>query len=446
MTWALAAALLGVLVLSAFFSGSETAFMAVRLHRLRVMAVRNRKAAAVIRVAEHPERFLGAVLTGNVFANVLAGVLATVVLSAGAETNEERARAATLATLLVGAALLVFGEMLPKSIASRHSERWSLSMVRPVQGLLWLLGPIAAALSWLVTKLLGVFGISRPAREATISAAEMRESLRFGPPDTDVVEKQVLVRLADATGRRLTEVMTPRRAIVAVSSDAGVSDTMRLFRQHGHTRLPVVGNTLDDIRGVMDLREVLPALEAGADFRVENHLAAARFSPGTATLAQALVQMREQSCRMLIVVDEHGGVEGLVTSSSLLEAIRGPWPGENAPGPGGSFVFDGTLTVSEANAELAQHGAGPGAGHGAGPDGLHERIEIPQGDDYDTVAGFVLAHTGRIPKEGETVPIPGAVLRVMAVERHRITRLRIEPLPPEPQEPTEKRDGGSGES
>ena len=77
---------------------------------------------------------------------------------------------------------------------------------------------------------------------------------------------------------------------------------------------------------------------------------------------------------------------------------------------------------------------------------MHERIEIPQGDDYDTVAGFVLAHTGRIPKEGETVPIPGAALRVMAVERHRITRLRIEPLPPEPQEPTEKRDGGSGES
>ena len=438
MNWAFAAALFGVLALSAFFSGSETAFMAVRLHRLRALAVRNRKAAAVIRVAEHPERFLGAILTGNVFANVLAGVLATVVLSAGAETNEERARAATIATLLVGAALLVFGEMLPKSIASRHSERWSLSMIRPVQGLLWFLGPIAAALSWLVTNLLRVFGISRPAREATISAAEMRESLRFGPPDTDVVERQVLVRLAEATGRRLTEVMTPRRAIVAVPFGSGVSEAMGLFRQHGHTRLPVVGNTLDDIRGVMDLRDVLPALESGADFRPENHLAPARFSPGSATLAQALVQMREQSCRMLIVVDEHGGVEGLVTSNSLLAAIRGPWPGESAPGPGGSFLLDGTLTVSEANAELAQHEPGS--------DGSHARIEIPQGDDYDTVAGFVLAHTGRIPDEGEAVPIPGAALRVMAVDRHRITRLRIEPVPPEPHDPGERKDGGSDDS
>ena len=409
--------------------------MAVRLHRLRAIAVRSRKAAAVIRVAEHPERFLGAILTGNVFANVLAGVLATVVLSAGAETNEERARAATLATLLVGATLLIFGEMLPKSIASRHSEKWSLSMVRPVQGLLWLLGPIAAALSWLVTKLLKVFGISRPAREATLSAAEMRESLRFGPPDSDVVEKQVLVRLADATGRRLTEVMTPRRAIVAVPFGAELSETIRLFRRHRHTRLPVVGSTLDDVQGIMDLRDVLPTLESGSDFRPRNHLQPARFSPGTATLAQALVQMRDESCRMLIVVDEHGGVEGLITWTSLLEAIRDPWPGEGAPGPGGRLLLDGTLTVSEANAELAPYGTGSD-----GPDG---RIEIPPGDDYDTVAGFVLARTGRIPQTGETVEIPGALLRVMALDRHRITRLRIEPLPREPPDGKADEDGGA---
>jgi len=436
VTWAFAAALLGVLILSAFFSGSETAFMAGRLHRLRALAVRSRKAAAVIRVAEHPERFLGAILTGNVFANVLAGVLATVVLSAGAETTEERARAATLATLLVGAALLVFGEMVPKSIAARHSEKWSLGMVRPVQGLLWLLGPIAAALSWLVTNLLQVFGISRPAREATISAAEMRESLRFGSAGADTVERQVLVKLADATGRRLTEVMTPRRAIVAVPLDAEVSETMRLFRQHGHTRLPVVGSTLDDVRGVLDLRDILPAVESGADFRPENHLTAARFSPGSATLAQALVQMREQSCRMLIVVDEHGGVEGLVTSSSLLGAIRGPGSGESAPGPGGAFLLDGTLTVSEANAELAQQGPGV-----IGPEG---RIEIPPGDDYDTVAGFVLARTGRIPAAGETVSIPGAVLQVIAVDGHRITRLRIEPVNAGPSGSEVQADGTSG--
>ena len=405
--------------------------MAVRLHRLRAMAVRNRRAAAVIRVAAHPERFLGAILTGNVFANVLAGVLTTLVLSAGAETNEERARAATIATLLVGAALLVFGEMVPKSIAARHSERWSLSMIRPVQALLWLLGPLAATLSWLVTNLLRLSGISRPAREASISAAEMRESLRFGPQDADVIERQVLVRLADATGRRLTEVMTPRRAIVSVPLDAGVSETMRLFRQHGHTRLPVVGNTLDDIRGVMDLREVLPALETGDGFQVGDHLSPARFSPGTTTLAQALVQMREQSCRMLIVVDEHGGVEGLVTSSSLLQAIRGLEPGDSSLGEGGAITLDGTLTVSEANAELARRDSGT--------DDLPGRIEIPSGDDYDTVAGFVLAQTGRIPRVGEEVPIPGGAVRVMEMDRHRITRIRIEPLTGEAEEP---RKGG----
>ena len=409
--------------------------MAVRLHRLRPLAARNRRAASVLRVAEHPERFLGAILTGNVFTNAVAGVLITIALSAGAETTEQRARAATIATLVVGAALLVFGEMLPKSIASRHAESWSLRAIRPVQAVLWLFGPIAGVLSWFVMGLLRIFGISRPVREAAISAAEMRASLRAG----DGVEKQVLVRLADATGRRLTEVMTPRRAIVAAPLDAGISEVMRLFREHGYTRMPVVGSTLDDVRGLMDLREAVPAAESGSGFRVANHLLPARFSPGTATLAQALVQMREQACRMLIVVDEHGGVEGLITSSSLLDAIRSPGLAESAPGPGGSTLLDGTLTVSEANAELADWK--PDAAGASG------RIEIPRGDDYDTVAGFVLERTGRIPRPGETVSIRGAVIRVLEVEKHRIARLRIEPAPPASDEVREKAaDGAAADS
>ena len=421
MIGTLAAALLAVLLLSAFFSGSETAFMAVRLHRLRALAARDRKAAAVLRVAAHPERFLGAILTGNVFANVLAGVLVTLVLSSGAETTEERARAATISTLVVGAGLLVFGEMLPKSIAARHAERWSLGTIRPVQAVLRLLGPIAAFLSWVVTGILGIFGISRPAREAAISVAEMRASLRSDPLAGDLLEKQVLVRLVDATGCRLTEVMTPRRAIAAAPIGAGLEEVLALFRKHGHTRMPVVGESLDDIRGVVDLREALPALASGGRFAARDHLRPARFAPDTATLAQALVQMREQSCRMLFVVDEHGGVEGLVTSSSLLEAIRGVGPEESVTKPDGSVVLDGTLTVSEANLELSNRT--PEAETAA------PRIEIPHGDDYDTVAGFVLERTGRIPRPGETIRIPGAIVRVEEVERHRIARVRIEPAP-----------------
>ncbi len=418
MNWLFLAALLAVLVLSAFFSGSETALTAVRLHRLRPLAARNRRAAAVLRIAAHPERFLGAILTGNVFANAVAGVLVTVVLTTGVETPEARARAATAATLLVGAALLVVGEMIPKSIASRHAEGWSLRLIRPVQAVLWLFGPVAAALSWFVAKLLRGFGISRPAREAEISAAEMRASLRYDSLAGDGAERQVLVRLADATGRRLTEVMTPRRAIVSVPLGAGLSETMRLFRKHGHTRMPVVGNSLDDVRGLLDVRDALPAIETGQRFEVENRLLPARFAPGTATVARALLQMHEQSCRMLIVVDEHGGVEGLVTSVSLLDAIPGPGAGESAAGAGSRVLLPGTLPVSEANAELAHRSSGS--------------VEIPPGDDYDTVAGFVLQSTGRIPRPGETAPIPGGVIRVVEVEGHRIVRLSVEPAAPPP--------------
>ncbi len=417
MVWALGAALFAVFAMSAFFSGSETAFMAVRLHRLREMASRNRRAAAVLKIVGHPERFLGAILTGNVFVNALAGVLITLVFSAGAETTEQRAQAATLATLVVGAVLLVFGEMIPKSVASRHAERWALVTIRPVQVLLRLLGPITGALTWLVTRLLRIFRIPRPDRDPGISPAEIRASLRSGS-GAERAEQEVLARLADATARRLTEVMTPRRAVEAVSESAAADELLRRFRKGGHRQLPVVGASLDEVRGLVDLRDALAASASGENFVLADHILPAQFCPGAATLAQALIQMRDQDSRLLIVVDEHGGVEGIVTAASLLEAAWGSGPAA-ARDPAGSWLLDGALPVSEANIELARRSGGAEASG--------ETIQIPPGDDYDTVGGFVLAHTGRIPAPGETVAVPGGVIRVEEVGENRIRRLRVEP-------------------
>lgn len=420
MIWALAAALAAVFVLSAFFSGSETAFMSVSFHRLR--AEGSARARAVRRLAAHPERFLGAVLTGNVFANALVGVLLTTALLAGAETVEERARAAALATLATSAGLLVLGEMVPKSIAARHAERWTLLLVRPVQALLWLFGPIAAALSWIVERLLRLFGIPRPSRETTLSVAEMKEILRAGGTDAEGDQKRLLARLADATGKRLPEVMTPRRDIRWIPADASFARVAALFREHGHTRMPVAGRGPDEVLGVLDLRA---AFRAGpGDFAVTRRLEPAQFLPDTATLSQALLQMHQRSSRMLLVVDEHGGIEGLVTAPSLLDALSAPGAGEISRTAEGAYLLDGALTVSEANAALRPPAAGDEA--------RAPSLAIPPGDDYDTVAGFVLHRLGRIPEEGEALSLPGGALRVETVERHRIVRLRLTPDAPPP--------------
>ena len=431
MIWALAAALAAVFVLSAFFSGSETAFMSVSFHRLR--AEGSARARAVRRLAAHPERFLGAVLTGNVFANALVGVLLTTALLAGTETVEERARAAVLATLATSAGLLVLGEMVPKSIAARHAERWTLLLVRPVQALLWLFGPIAAALSWIVERLLRLFGIPRPSRETTLSVAEMKEILRAGGTDAEGDQKRLLARLADATGKRLPEVMTPRRDIRWIPADASFARVAALFREHGHTRMPVAGRGPDEVLGVLDLRAAFRAGPGG--FAVTRRLEPAQFLPDTATLSQALLQMHQRSSRMLLVVDEHGGIEGLVTAPSLLDALSAPGAGEISRTAEGAYLLDGALTVSEANAALR-------------PPGDEARApSIPPGDDYDTVAGFVLHRLGRIPEEGEALSLPGGALRVETVERHRIVRLRLTPdAPPPPLPPEAPPDDPSGPS
>lgn len=437
MIWALAAALAAVFVLSAFFSGSETAFLSVNFHRLR--AVGGERAQAVRRLSSQPERLLGAILTGNVFANALVGVLFTTALIAGAETVEERARAAAAAALATSAGLLVFGEMIPKSIAARHSERWALFTVRPVQALLWLFGPIAAALSFLVERLLRLFGIPRPARETTLSVAEMTEMLRAGPEGAEGDRKRVLARLADATGRRLTEIMTPRRDIRWISPQASFALVTQAFREHGHARFPVAGAGQDEVVGVLDVRSALRAGPEG--FSLAPHVEPARFFPDTATLSQALVQMRSRASRMLLVVDEHGGIEGLVTAPSLLDAIRGPGAEEIRRTEDGAYLLDGALTVAEANAALdpgdsgdsGESGESGDSGSSAADGAGGPRLAIPSGEDYDTVAGFVLERLGRIPEEGDGFTIPGAEIRVERVERHRIAGIRLTPvgsLPP----------------
>lgn len=412
MTWLFVGAVFGTLVLSAFFSGSETAFLSVRPYRLLASGRAGKSARRVRRIASHPERFLGAILTGNMFVNALFGVLVTLAFTASAVTAEGRAIGAFWATIASATGLLVAGEMAPKSIAARHPERWALVVLRPVRAVLRLFGPVSTALAWLVGHMLRVCGIPRGGRERALGAAEIGALLRASGRDEQTL---LLRRLVDAPGRPLREVMTPRRKIRAVPADAGLDEVVRRFREHGHTRMPVYREGLDGVSGILDVRRVLEAVAARAPFDLESHLAPAVFCPDTATVFQALAEMQAQSCRMLIVVDEHGGVEGLVTSRTLSDAAfaRGLAPGELLPD--GTTVLDGSLTIAEVNRESGLAALG---------------IEIPTGEDYDTVAGFVLERLGRIPAVGETFRTDGLRIRIEAVEHHRITRVRV--LAPSP--------------
>ncbi len=405
------AALVVITLLSGFFSGSETALTATRWYRLRAMGKSEARAEAVRRVAERPERFLASILIGNVFVNTLAGVLMTTVLAIGATSAESRVRAATVATVVTTVALLVFGEMVPKSIAARHPEAWSLAVIRPIRVVFRLLGPVSRALEWVAAQVLRLFGFRRQDGQGRLTASELRAMVEGS--DTDR-EAEMLAQLVQVTGRRLTEVMIPRRDIAALPVGAGPVDAIQLFRERHHSRLPVYRDSLDNILGVLHVHDILEAAASGAPLRIERSIRPPSYVPGAATLGQALVTMRESGSRMLIVVDEHGGVEGLITLRQLLEIVGDPHPDALLRLPDGSLSLSGALPVDEANRLLGLSGA---------------RWTIPAHDDYDTVAGYALKRFGRIPEAGDETTDRGFGIAVAALDHNRISRIRIAPPP-----------------
>jgi len=405
------AALAAITLLSGFFSGSETALTAARWHRIRAMGKSRARSEAVRRVTERPERFLAAILIGNVFVNTLAGVLMTTVLAIGATSAESRVRAASIATGLTTVVLLVFGEMVPKSIAARRPEAWALAVIRPMQIVFRLLGPVARALEWLARQVLRLFGFAQQAGSGRLSATELRAMVEASDPDQ---EARLLTQLVRVTGRRLTEVMTPRRDIAALPVGAGPVEAIRLFRERHHSRIPVYRDNLDQILGILHVHDILEAAAFGAPLRIERSIRSPHYAPGAATLSQALVAMRESGSRMLVVVDEHGGVEGLVTLRKLLEIVGDPHPDELRRLPGGGLSLNGALTVSEANRLLEVEGV---------------EWAIPVHDDYDTVAGYALKQFGRIPVPGNAVRDRGAEVEAVSLDGNRISRIRIAPPP-----------------
>ena len=183
--------------------------------------------------------------------------------------------------------------------------------------------------------------------------------------------------------------------------------------------MPVADEALDNVVGIVDVRE---ALRDGEERFRSPGASSRRISvPDTATLSQAIVDMVRRPCRMLLIVDEHGGVDGLVTSPSLLDAISAPDAARSRRDADGSILLSASLSIPEANGEIESR-RDPQAG----------AIRIPAGDDYQTVAGFVLERLGRIPETGDHVSLAGAIVRVEALEGHRITRVRIMPGPPAP--------------
>ena len=401
--------LLGLTVLlSAFFAGSEAAFLSVQRSRLAALILDKVKGAErVEKLASNPEKLLPTVLTGNNLVNVAAAALGTTLAGSYLSPNWAVGVSVGAVTVL----LLLFGEILPKVIATKNAEVLALILVRPLQAAQILFFPIVWVLE-IYSRMVGrIFGLSdsrlvseREIR-ALIDVAEIEGGVEKG-------EAALLEKVFHFGDLRVGDVMTPRTEIIFVELSATLQDFLPIYARTTYTRFPVFDGDRENIVGILSVKDLLEAVAQGTiqlHDSVATALRPAHFVPETKPVDELFDELREVGQHMAITVNEHGGVAGVVTLMQLLEVIVGPVGEEGEPIEEefvavGQSQFDvlAAMSILEANENLD--------------------IDLPEGD-YQTLAGFVLEQLGHIPQEGESFrygEIELEVKEMQAVKVHRV--------------------------
>jgi len=389
--------------------------MAVSRLRLKYLAESGDKRADFIRrIVENPDRLLGVILLGNTLANIGAASLVTYLVATYSPPDR-----LSLFGLLASAALtiliLIFCELTPKIIAATHAEAASRKLVWPIQVCIWLLSPFAALAAFIANRIVRLAGLSTagsPFAHA-LSEDEMR-SIIADSSGLVMAEarKKMLHNIFEIGDTQIREVMIPRTDVTAVDIEAPIADTLSVFRKTNYSRIPVFRRSFDNIVGILYVKDLAQFMQHPADINLQVLLRPVHFIPDTARLEPVLRQMQSMHLHMGIVVDEFGGVEGIITLEDLLEEIVGEIRDEHDTeaepvhelGPD-LFSVTGNLPVREFNRLFDP--------------------KIPESRDYSTVAGFLQTRTGRLLKAGETVRYQDLSFSIDKVDGMKIVLVRV---------------------
>ncbi len=417
-----------LLVLSAFFSGTETALTAVsraRMHQLERRGVRH--AGRVNRLIAKPERLIGAVLLGNNLVNILASAVATSVMIA----LFGKAGVA-YATAIMTAMVVIFAEVLPKTLALSRPDRTALAAGPIIGPIVFALGPAVDLVQTIVRAVLGLFGLRMRYREPTADASEeLRGALALHARDGAMVksDRDMLDAILDLSDVEVSEIMIHRKNMVMLDADQPAPEIAEALLATPYSRVPLWRGDVDNIVGVLHAKDLLRAISAApADAAIGANIpgisAAAPalpelwrepwFVPETTTLMEQLNAFRARREHFALVVDEYGALMGLVTLEDILEEIVGDISDEHdvtrtsavRREASGSFMVDGVVTVRDLNRDFDW--------------------DLPE-DDAATIAGLVIHLARHIPDVGERFSLDGFSFEVMRRLRNQVTAVRIRP-------------------
>ncbi|MBT6266504.1 MAG: HlyC/CorC family transporter [Tateyamaria sp.] len=423
--WITAGTIMCLLVLSSFFSGSETALTAASRGKLRSQADKgSRGAQRALEITDDSERLIGSVLLGNNLVNILATSLATILFSKAFGEGS-----VVMATFVMTFLVLIFAEVLPKTYAITNAETAAALVSRPISLIVTIFAPVVAAVRFLVRGILGVFGVQiDPNSHIMAVREEIAGAIQIGHSD-GVVEKEDRDRILgalDLGDRTVEEIMLHRSGIEMINSGDAPQAILEQCLQSSHTRLPVYADEPENITGVIHAKDLLRAMyetiggpdgnaAALKDFNISAVATSPYFVPETTTLDDQMRQFLRIRSHFALVVDEYGSLQGLITLEDILEEIVGEITDEFDPDANhqvqqteeGYYFIDGAMTIRDLNRST--------------------EWTLPD-EEANTVAGLVIHEARIIPTVGQVFNFHGFRFEVMQRDGNRITALQIKKL------------------
>ncbi|MBA3320066.1 MAG: HlyC/CorC family transporter [Pyrinomonadaceae bacterium] len=414
-----------------FFVASEFSLVGVRRSRIQTLAeTGDKRAVRLLGLVDHLNAYISATQLGITLSSLALGWIGEPAIAHLLEKPlAGRVSETVLHTISFTVAFgiitflhIVLGELAPKTLALERAEQTALAIAWPMQAFYKIFSWPIRLLDWAGTRTVRLFGLHPSGDHASIyTEEELRQLINISRQSghLEAEEQELIHRVFDFSDAEVREAMVPRTTVDALPVTAMLEETKTAFRTLGYSRLPVYRERLDDILGVVFRRDLEPYLEGSApdEFVLEKLLHPPLFLPASAKLGAVLKQMQASRTHLAFVVDEHGGIEGIVTLEDLLEEIVGEIDDEydeevrsQIVEDNGTFLLDGMLAVRDANRRFD--------------------LRLPEDSNYTTLAGFLLAQAGHLLQAGETIEYDGARFTAERVDRRRIRRVRLTPAAP----------------
>lgn len=398
-----------LLLLSAFFSSAETALTTVS--RLRVMTLAdegNKSAVTLLKIIDNKPKMLSAVLIGNNIVNITVSSLTTLIV-----TDLFGSYAVSIATAILTVAVLIFGEITPKTLATLHCEKLSLVYAPAIYGLMWLLTPVIVLINRLSDFFMFILRIDKNAKTSTYTESELKTIVDVSHEE-GVIEKEeheMLQNIFDFGDSQAKDVMIPRVDMCMVDIESTYDDILAVFRENRYTRIPVFEDSVDNVIGIINIKDLL-LYKHGESFNIRNYLRQPYFTYEHKKLSDLMLEMKKASVNITIVLDEYGAASGLITLEDLIEEIVGEIRDEY------DYDEEDALRLVKENEYVADAFMNL--------DDFNDTLDTSLvSEEYDSIGGFIIEKLDRIAHKGDIVETPDVTFIVESTDKNRIETVRV---------------------